>query len=182
MSLTSSTRPLDQCKSYDDAAKYPGCLTKHQLKHQDENTQDKKLHQCTLCDYRTVRRGDLMKHSRIHTGDKPFACQSCEYSTSDSSTLTRHLRLHIGGKPFKCDDCDFCTIHKRALKAHSLIHGGKKPFTCSRCEYATSRPWSLTRHMKIHTPKKSVSNIKGTPLTVLERTTTQFSIEGIVGL
>lgn len=37
---------------------------------------DGKYH-CEICEYATIRRNDLMKHNRVHSGERPFKCRRC---------------------------------------------------------------------------------------------------------
>nr|XP_027222731.1 zinc finger protein 316-like [Penaeus vannamei] len=56
--------------------------------------QARKVHNCTLCSYRTPSRSDIDKHIRTHTGEKPFSCPHCLYQTANKSNLKRHMRTH----------------------------------------------------------------------------------------
>lgn len=53
---------------------------------------DRKQHSCTACGYQTCRKGDLVKHMRIHNGIRPYQCPQCGRAFTQSS----HLRVHMG--------------------------------------------------------------------------------------
>ena len=48
----------------------------------------------------------FQRHSRTHTGDKPYKCDIYGQMFSQNGDLQRHIRIHTGDKPYKCDICD----------------------------------------------------------------------------
>lgn len=59
------------------------------------------LFQCTLCDKGFKFAGDLAKHVRSHTLNRPYQCSICDKSFTHIGSLSTHIRIHSGEKPYK---------------------------------------------------------------------------------
>ena len=98
------------------------------------------------CEKRFSRSDELNRHTRIHTGYKPFVCTICMRSFSRSDHLTTHIRTHTGEKPFACSVCtrkfarsDERRRHSKVFSLHFRTFGKYSPnrffltFVCSCC-------------------------------------------------
>ncbi|XP_054274230.1 zinc finger protein 236-like [Macrosteles quadrilineatus] len=84
-----------------------------------------KWHQCTFCGKEFKKPSDLVRHTRIHTQEKPFKCKICNRGFTVRSTLVNHLRIHHDGKEHRCDSCDQAFTTPSDLKAHKKAEHGK---------------------------------------------------------
>jgi hypothetical protein len=78
------------------------------------------------CTYTTRYQGNLVKHVRIHTGDKPYSCKFCGKRFASKSNHKSHETIHTGQKRLKCPhgDCTYRANTKECIAAHLMrCHG-----------------------------------------------------------
>nr|XP_031297587.1 zinc finger protein 236 isoform X1 [Camelus dromedarius] len=112
---------------------------------------------CSYCPKSFKKPSDLVRHVRIHTGEKPYKCDECGKSFTVKSTLDCHVKTHTGQKLFSCHVCSNAFSTKGSLKVHMRLHTGAKPFKCPHCELRFRTSGRRKTHMQFHykpDPKK----------------------------
>ena len=78
------------CAACDSTFRFRSSLSTHfKAVH---GTVDDRKHGCEFCDRRFVSVGDLRKHERNHTKEKPFQCRTCEKKFARRDYLKKHMK------------------------------------------------------------------------------------------
>lgn len=92
-----------------------------------------RLLHCQQCSYVTRYHGQLKKHRRTHTGERPHRCSHCSKAFAQKNNLDDHLRLHTGDRPYQCHLCPRDFAQRTNLVTHLRTHTGEKAFQCRFC-------------------------------------------------
>lgn len=105
---------------------------------------------CDLCGEKFNLRGNMVKHKKMHEGQRPFACPVCGKEFSLRGNMKKHQAIHEGTKPFNCDICGRQFSLRGNLQQHQVVHTGAKPFNCSICGRQFSLRGNMEKHKRIH--------------------------------
>lgn len=80
-----------------------------------------KHYRCAFCGKTCAEKSGILRHVRIHTGERPFVCSICNASFNVRGNLTRHSKIHSGIKPYTCRVCDYSSNDSSNLKKHMMM-------------------------------------------------------------
>lgn len=131
-----------------------GFSTKGNLKRHLRAHSGEKPFKCEFCESCFTEKKSLKIHVRRHTGEKPYKCQICGKLFSQTGVLQSHMALHLNERKFECDKCGKAFRQRSQLKLHLMRHDGVKRLECSTCMAKFLTKGDLERHCRIHTGER----------------------------
>ena len=102
---------------------------------------------CNSCHKTFTSRSNLERHSRLHTGFKPYVCAICHKAFSRKDHLSNHAAKHA----FKCATCNKRFADKKSLASHHLYeHESPLSHVCDFCNKGFGNQELYEEHVKTH--------------------------------
>ncbi|XP_029376907.1 zinc finger protein 287-like [Echeneis naucrates] len=118
----------------------------------DEGDKEEKAFKCFQCNKEFDKNHQLVRHMRVHSGDRPFSCDFCGKTFTQNSNRTVHMRQHTGEKPYFCEKCGkrFASSHHLKSCTGKPRKNSSKKFRCATCGRRFHTESNLKVHMEVH--------------------------------
>ncbi|KAM3841501.1 zinc finger protein 335 isoform 2-T2 [Vipera latastei] len=122
---------------------------------------DPQLFRCLQCSYRSRRWSSLKEHMFNHVGRKPYKCEECDYTSVYKKDVIRHSAVHNRDKKkradpapkrssFPCPVCGRVYPMQKRLTQHMKTHSSEKPHMCDKCGKSFKKRYTFKMHLLTH--------------------------------
>ncbi|XP_020711684.2 zinc finger protein 595-like isoform X2 [Athalia rosae] len=113
-----------------------------------------KPYKCSVCGKGFSQTSGLYTHLKVHSDLRPYSCPQCPQTFKIKGDRDNHVKKHSGDRPYKCDFCKKAFMTQHVYSQHRRIHTDERPYKCDVCGEAFRRSHVLTVHMRRHTGEK----------------------------
>ncbi|XP_043382575.1 zinc finger protein 335 isoform X3 [Chelonia mydas] len=122
---------------------------------------DPQLFKCLQCSYRSRRWSSLKEHMFNHVGSKPYKCGECDYTSVYKKDVIRHSTVHSRDRKkradpppklnsFPCPVCSRVYPMQKRLTQHMKTHSTEKPHMCDKCGKSFKKRYTFKMHLLTH--------------------------------
>ncbi|XP_074867943.1 zinc finger protein 335 isoform X2 [Carettochelys insculpta] len=122
---------------------------------------DPQLFRCLQCSYRSRRWSSLKEHMFNHVGIKPYKCEECDYTSVYKKDVIRHSTVHNRDRKkradpppklssFPCPVCSRVYPMQKRLTQHMKTHSTEKPHMCDKCGKSFKKRYTFKMHLLTH--------------------------------
>ena len=142
-------------------------------------------HKCMTCGKAFKKNSQLIRHNRIHSGEKPYVCEFCDTAFNQKSSLDIHRSKHTGERKHQCKFCGALfnqsgnmRNHIRRLHAPQADCPSSQLFKCPHCSCVFKRLGILNCHISRRHPLEANKTINLNNNKILDNNHLNLSMSG----
>ena len=117
----------------------------------------KRVHSCSICGGSYSTPSQLQRHSRVHSGERPYVCNLCGRRFTRSDHVKQHLKIHSPHRQKNmCRICGSQFYKSQILGSHLRRHDVYQIHLCHQCGEGFQEAEELEKHERLHNIKTDI--------------------------